>query len=61
MMKNEILEELWKVKDQVASEHGYDIHRLVNELRKKEKKAKVSIVDLSLPHKLSKEKSESGN
>ncbi|MBC8553860.1 MAG: hypothetical protein H8D23_29975 [Candidatus Brocadiales bacterium] len=60
-MKNEIMEELWKVKDQVASEHGYDIHRLVNELREKEKDAKVSIVDLSLPHKLSKEKSGPGN
>ena len=57
MMKNEILEELWKIKDQVAFEHGYDIHKLANELRKKEKDAKASIVDLSLPYKLGKEKS----
>ncbi len=36
-MKNELLEELWKIKDQVAHEYGYDIEKLVEGLRKKEK------------------------
>ena len=58
MMKNEILEELWQVKDQVAFEHGYDVDKLAKDLRKKEKGAKTSIVDLSLPYELAGAKSE---
>ena len=60
-MKNEILEELWQVKNQVAFEHGYDIDKLAKELRKKEKSAKRSIVDFSLPHELAGAKSEQSN
>ena len=36
-MKNEILEELWKVKDQLAEDYGYDIEKLAKGLRAKEK------------------------
>ena len=36
-MKNEILEELWKTKDQIAKEYGYDVGKLVKALRQKEK------------------------
>lgn len=46
-MKNEILEELWKIKDQIGQECDYDIDKLANELRAKEKKEKAPIVDFS--------------
>ena len=47
IMKNEILQELWKINDQVAIECDYDIEKLAKKLRAKEKKSKVSIVDLT--------------
>ncbi len=46
-MKNEILEELWKVKDQLAEDCGYDIEKLVKGLRAKEK-TEGNVVDLTL-------------
>ena len=49
-MKNEILEELWKVKDQLAKENDYDIEKLVKGLRIKEK-AEDNVVDLTLKAK----------
>ncbi|MFQ5456670.1 MAG: hypothetical protein ACE5EA_10815 [Nitrospirota bacterium] len=50
-MKNEILEELWKVKDQLAHEYDYDIEKLAKELCKKEKKTGTSVIDLTLQSK----------
>lgn len=50
-MKDEILEELWKSKDEVAKEYGYDIDRLVKELREKEKKETAPIIDLAYKRK----------
>ncbi len=32
-MADEIIEELWKIKDDIAREHGYDIRRLGAYLR----------------------------
>ncbi|GJQ59670.1 MAG: hypothetical protein SCALA701_24710 [Candidatus Scalindua sp.] len=46
-MKNEILEELWNIKDEIASECGNDVEKLANELRAKEKKEKALVVDFS--------------
>ncbi len=46
-MKNEIMEELWKIKDQIAHECGYDIDKLAKELRAKENKEKAPVVDLT--------------
>ncbi|MEW5768069.1 MAG: hypothetical protein AB1797_10695 [bacterium] len=46
-MKNEILEELWKSKDEIAQEYRYNIDNLVEELRKKEKDVKAIVVDLT--------------
>jgi len=46
-MKNEILEELWEAKDQLAHEYDYDIEKLVKELRKKEKETGISVIDLT--------------
>ena len=46
-MKNEILQELWKIKDQVAIECDYDIEKLARKLRAKERESKGPIVDLT--------------
>jgi len=46
-MKNEILEELWNIKDQVAKESNYDIEQLAKSLRIKEKEEKANVVDLT--------------
>ncbi len=46
-MKNEILEELWKIKDQIAREYEYDIDKLANDLHAKEAKEKGPVVDFT--------------
>ena len=35
-MADEIIEELWIIKDTIAKEVGYDIDNLINRLQKKE-------------------------
>ena len=47
-MENEVLEELWKSKDEVAESHGYDIEKLAKALREKQKLESAEIVDLSM-------------
>ena len=46
-MSDEIIEELWRIKDSIAREHGYDIEALVAYLQSKEKTEGRQIVDLS--------------
>ncbi len=46
-MKNEILDELWKGKDQVAHENEYNIDKLAEKLRKNEKEEQVSVINLT--------------
>ena len=36
-MADEIIEEVWRIKDEIAREHGYDIHRLAAYLRRRER------------------------
>lgn len=35
-MTNEIIKELWRIKDDIAREHSYDLDRLVADLRNTE-------------------------
>ena len=35
-MTDEIIEELWSIKDQIAKEHGYDLNSLAAYLKSKE-------------------------
>ena len=37
-MADEIIEELWRIKDEIAREHGYDMGRLFEHLRSLEGK-----------------------
>ncbi|MBK8638073.1 MAG: hypothetical protein IPN92_07185 [Chromatiaceae bacterium] len=34
-MSDAILNELWEIKDRIASEHNYDLDQLVDDLRRK--------------------------
>ena len=47
-MENEVLEELWKSKDEIAESYGYDIEKLSRGLREKQKLESAEIVDLSI-------------
>lgn len=38
MYKDSIIEELWRVKDGLAAQYGYDIRRMARALRREEKK-----------------------
>ena len=46
-MSDEIIEELWRIKDSIAREHGYDIEALAAYLRSKKRAEGQQIVDLS--------------
>ena len=45
-MSDEIIKELWQIKDSIAREHGYDIERLVAHLRKRKRPKGQQVVDL---------------
>jgi hypothetical protein len=60
-MADEIIKELWAIKDKMAGEYGYDVKALVDDLRKKKHREDQSIVDLrSLKRKSKSEKEELG-
>ena len=54
-MPDEIIEELWRIKDSIAREHGYDIEALVAYLQNKEKAEGRQIVGLSAMKKTTKQ------
>ena len=45
-MSDEIIRELWKVKDAIAREHGYDVDALVAHLRAKQRGDAPRVVDI---------------
>jgi hypothetical protein len=44
-MADEIITELWKIKDEAAAETGYDLRKRYEQLRKMEKDSKVRVVN----------------
>jgi hypothetical protein len=46
-MKDEIIQELWQIKDELVREANYDVHVLCQELREKEPTSLAQIVDRS--------------
>jgi hypothetical protein len=46
-MKDEIIAELWQIKDELAREANYDVHELCRELRKGQTTSHAQIVDRS--------------
>jgi hypothetical protein len=47
MVENEILGELWKIKDEIASENNFDIDAIAAKLREKERNEKQKVINLS--------------
>lgn len=45
-MKDEVLEEVWKVKDDLAARYNYDVRRLAEALKAKEGASGHPILDL---------------
>ena len=46
-MKDEIIEEVWKAKEDIAARHNYDVRRLAEHLRVKERSSGHAVVDLN--------------
>jgi hypothetical protein len=46
-MSDEVIRELWRVKDELAKEFNYDIGALAAEIRRRDKESGETIVDLS--------------
>ena len=46
-MSDEIIQELWRIKDELAREVNYNIHTLCRELQKKQSSSGALIVDRS--------------
>ena len=53
-MTDEIINELWKIKDDMAKHFDYNLDDLATALRKREKESGSLVVDLSSRHKKSK-------
>ena len=45
-MSDEIIEELWRIKDEIAREHGYDVESLAAYLQSRERTEGRQVVDL---------------
>ena len=45
-MKDEIIQEVWRAKDTIASRHKHSVKRLVEHLRTTEKSSETRVVDL---------------
>jgi len=45
-MSDEIIKELWQIKDSIAREHGYDLEALVAHLQTKKRPEGQRVVDL---------------
>jgi hypothetical protein len=45
-MKDEVLKEVWKAKDDLAARHNYDVRRLAEALKAKEGASGHTILDL---------------
>lgn len=51
-MSDEIIEELWLVKDEIAREHGYDVESLAAYFQGKERTGERQVVDLQSMRKV---------
>lgn len=45
-MKDEIIQEVWRVKDAISARHHHDVKRLVNHLRSEQMSQGSRVVDL---------------
>lgn len=54
-MTDEIIKELWHIKDNIAREHGYDLEALVAYLQDKERAGDHHVIDPCLVKKTAKQ------
>jgi len=54
-MADEIIEELWRIKDSIANEYGYDVKALVAHLRAKKHVEDQQVIDLRSMKKITKQ------
>jgi hypothetical protein len=52
-MNDEILQELWRIKDELAREAQYDVHVLCHKLREQQAALHEQVVDRSVGHETS--------
>lgn len=45
-MSDEVIEELWRIKDDMGREHGYNVARLAADLQNKQREEGQRVVDL---------------
>ncbi len=50
-MKNEILEEAWRVKDALAAKYNYDVKAMLRDMMERQKTSGHRYVDLSKPRR----------
>ena len=50
-MSDEIIEELWRIKDDMGREHGYDVARLAADLQRRQREEGHRVVDLRASRK----------
>jgi hypothetical protein len=55
-MTDEIIEELWQIKDSIAREHNYDVEKLVAHLRNLTPRSGRHVVDLAAIRKAARER-----
>ena len=60
-MADEIIKELWQIKDGIASEHGYDIKAFVAYLRARKHLGEHQVVDLQSAKKNAQQGAAPGN
>jgi hypothetical protein len=49
-MKDEIIQQVWKAKDELAARHDHDVRRMAEYLRRKEQVSGHAVVDLHARH-----------
>jgi hypothetical protein len=50
-MTDEIIKELWQIKDEIGRKYGYDIDKFIKYLQTVKHKGKHQVVDLSIKKK----------
>ena len=60
-MSDEIIEELWRIKDDIAREHCCDIEALAGHLRAKERPEGQQVVDLGAVRKVPEQGAPAGS
>ena len=59
-MADEVIEELWRIKEAMAQEYGYDVTRLAADLQRRQQEHAHRIVDLRAVRKAADQEESAG-